>query len=56
MVDFVMTSNEAAIIAIASKAQIKVEMSEIPVLSKGTIGNKLIKIKEKEKIIGISKI
>ena len=56
MVDFIMTANEASVIAIASKAQIKVEMSEIPLLSKGTIGNKLIKIKENEKIIGISKI
>lgn len=55
MVDFVFVTNEKSIVTVASKAQIKVNLDEIPHLSKGTLGNRLIKLAANEKIIGIVK-
>ena len=38
-----------------SKTQIKINLNEVPLLLKGAIGNRLIKLNQDEKIIGISK-
>lgn len=53
--DFLCLSNELNIVIISEKAQIKIKKDEISLLNRGTIGNKIMRLKEKEKIIGISK-
>ena len=55
MVDFEFINNENSIMAVASKTQIKINLNEVPLLLKGAIGNRLIKLNQDEKIIGISK-
>ena len=55
MVDFEFINNENSIMAVASKTQIKINLNEVPLLLKGSIGNRLIKLNQNEKIIGISK-
>lgn len=53
LVDFLTISNENDIIIISNKSQIKILLNSIPLLSKNTQGVSTIKLKNKEKVIGI---
>ena len=55
MVDFIFTSNEKTVTAISSEAQIKINLNDVPVLSKNTYGNKIMKLNKDSKIVGITK-
>lgn len=55
MIGFLPIINEGSLLVISSKAQIKLNLSDIALLSRGTMGNKLMKIGTNENIIGISK-
>ena len=55
-VDFLPIENEKEIIATSTSAQIKIALSEIPTQSRGTMGVKVLKMKDSDKIIKISAV
>ena len=55
LIDFLPITNESSIVIVASKAQIKLNINEISLLSRGAVGTRSMKISEKDKIVGISK-
>lgn len=54
MADFIAINNENEILFASSKSCIKVTLNDIPTLSRGTLGVKIIKMDVNDKIIGIS--
>lgn len=52
---FVSLSNEQELIVASEKSTLKLEISTLPLMSRGALGVQTIKLKEKEKISGISK-
>lgn len=54
MADFIAINNENEILFASSKSCIKVALNDIPTLSRGTLGVKIIKMDINDKIIGIS--
>lgn len=54
MVDFAPVHDEKKLIVVASKTQIKLDIEEVAVSSRATIGTKSMKIKDSDKIIGFS--
>lgn len=55
MLGFINLIDEKDVIITSSGARIKINVDSIPLLSRGAQGNKSIKLKENEKVIGISK-
>ena len=55
-VDFLPIENEKEIIATSTSAQIKIALSEIPTQSRGTMGVKVLKMKDSDKVIKISAV
>ena len=55
MLGFITLTDEKDVIITSTGARIKIDVESIPLLSRGAQGNKSIKLKEKEKVIGISK-
>ena len=55
IVGFLILTDEKDLIITSNSARIKIDIDSIPLLSRGAQGNKSIKLKEKEKVIGISK-
>lgn len=53
--DFAPITSEAELLVAATNSCIKLSLSDIPLLSRGTQGNKTIKLGEKEKVVGIEK-
>jgi len=56
MLGFINLIDEKDVIITSSGARIKINVDSIPLLSRGAQGNKSIKLKENEKVIGISKL
>lgn len=56
MVDFMPIESEQMILIVSSKAQLKCAVKEITPLSRGAQGNKTIKLKDKEQVVGLAKI
>lgn len=52
---FVSLSNEQELIVASEKSTLKLEISTLPLMSRGALGVQTIKLKEREKISGISK-
>lgn len=55
IIGFLPITDEKEIIVTSTSAQIKININSIPILSKGAQGNKSIKLKDKDSVIGISK-
>lgn len=55
MVDFIPIEDEQMVLVVSSKAQLKCAVKEITPLSRGAQGNKTIKLKDKEQVIGLVK-
>lgn len=55
IIGFLPIIDEKEIIVTSTSAQIKININSIPILSKGAQGNKSIKLKDKDSVIGISK-
>ena len=53
--DFAPIASETELLVAATNSCIKLSLSYIPLLSRGTQGNKTIKLGEKEKVVGIEK-
>lgn len=56
LVEFIPISDTKEILITSNRAQLKVSIESIPELSKNAMGAKAIKLKEKDVVIGISKI
>ena len=52
MVSFKPVSDEREVVVVSSSSQIKFNINEVPILTKGAQGTKTIKLGEKSKIIG----
>ena len=55
LADFIPIENETEILIASTSACIKIKTNEIPLLSKGALGNKSIKLKDGDTIIAIAK-
>lgn len=55
IVGFITLTDEKDLIITSNSARIKIDIESIPLLSRGAQGNKSIKLKETDKVIGISK-
>lgn len=55
LIGFQIINNEKECIITSNRARIKLDISNVPVLSKGAQGTKAIKLKEKDYVVGISK-
>lgn len=55
IVGFLILTDEKDLIITSNSARIKIDIDSIPLLSRSAQGNKSIKLKENEKVIGISK-
>lgn len=55
MADFIPIDNERDILVAATNSCIKISIQEVPSLSKGAQGNKMIKLQNKEMVIGLTK-
>ena len=53
--DLLPINNDNQIIIVSNSSQIKIKVDTIPLLSKNTQGIKTIKLKEQDRVIGISK-
>lgn len=56
LVDFLSLKDENTLIFVSNRAQLRTKIEEIPVLGRGTLGVRTIKLKDKDRIIGIFKI
>lgn len=55
IIGFLTLTDEKDLIITSNSARIKIDIDSIPLLSRGAQGNKSIKLKDNEKVIGISK-
>lgn len=56
LADFLPIKNEKEVIIVTTRARAKLNINDIPLLSRAASGNKLIKLKSEEKIISLLKI